>query len=109
MIAEVQQTAACCKADYRILLAHHPEFFDAYDKTGVELIFAGHAHGGQVRIPGTGAVIAPGQGFWPQYTEGSYKGTYGTMVVSRGLGKSMFPFRIFNRPELVCAVLHSVP
>ena len=109
MIAEVQQTAACCKADYRILLVHHPEFFDAYDKTGAELIFAGHAHGGQIRIPGVGAVMAPGQGFWPQYTEGSYHGKHGTMIVSRGLGKSFFPFRIFNRPELVCAVLRSVP
>lgn len=93
------------ESGYRILLAHHPEYFEEYCGTGAELVFAGHAHGGQIRIPGIGALFAPGQGTFPDYVSGFYKKDRTNMVVSRGLGRSLFPFRIFNRPELVCVTL----
>jgi predicted MPP superfamily phosphohydrolase len=66
----------------------------------IDLILSGHAHGGQIRIAGHG-LFAPGQGFFPKYTEGMYEKDGTVMVVSRGLGNSSFPFRIFNRPELI--------
>ena len=61
----------------------------------------GHAHGGQIRIPFVGGLIAPNQGIFPKYTSGKFVEDKTTMIVSRGIGNSILPFRINNRPELV--------
>jgi predicted MPP superfamily phosphohydrolase len=90
---------------YAILLTHRPEYFDAYDQTNIDLVFAGHAHGGQIRLPWIGGLLAPNQGLLPRYTSGLYTGKRTKMVVSRGLGNSVFPLRIFNRPEIVLVVI----
>ena len=86
---------------FTILLSHRPELIDLYAKYQVNLVFAGHAHGGQIRLPFIGGLIAPDQGLFPKYTEGMYKMEKTAMVVSRGLGNSIFPIRLFNKPELV--------
>lgn len=86
---------------FTVLLSHHPELFKEYAKTDVDLVFSGHAHGGQVRIPFLGGIIAPDQGVLPQYTEGSFTENNTTMIVSRGLGNSIIPLRINNPPEVV--------
>ena len=89
----------------RLTLSHRPEVFEDYVAAGEQLVFSGHAHGGQLRLPGIGGLIAPGQGFFPTYTAGVY-GEQGTqMIVSRGLGNSLFPYRIFNRPEVIFITL----
>lgn len=88
-----------------ILLAHRPEFFESYVEKGFSLVFTGHAHGGQWRFPGIRGVMAPDQGMFPKFTGGSYQKDKTTMIVSRGLGNSTFPLRLFNRPEIVCVVL----
>ena len=93
--------------DYTILLAHQPEHFNDYTQSGADLIFAGHAHGGQIRIPWIGGLFAPGQGSFPQYDAGIYTMDMSTMVVSRGLGNSQFPVRINNPPEIVMVELHT--
>jgi predicted MPP superfamily phosphohydrolase len=90
---------------FSILLSHRPELMDVYAEQNVNLIFSGHAHGGQVRLPLVGGLIAPNQGFFPQYTSGLYKKDNSLMVVSRGLGNSLAPQRIFNRPEIVLTTL----
>ncbi len=89
----------------KILLAHEPQNLKLYSQTKVDLIFAGHAHGGQFRLPFVGGLIAPNQGFFPKYTAGTYRENQTTMVVSRGLGNSVIPVRIFNRPEIVIVTL----
>ena len=87
---------------FNILLSHRPELFEAYVQENIDLAFTGHAHGGQIRIPFLHrGIFAPHQGFFPKYTEGMHEKDGTVMVVSRGLGNSSFPFRIFNRPELV--------
>lgn len=91
---------------YSILLIHRPELLETYAKAGINLVFSGHAHGGQVRIPFVGGVIAPNQGFFPKYDGGLYTLGDTQMVVSRGLGNSLAPLRVNNRPELVLAELH---
>ena len=91
--------------EYTILLSHRPELFDTYCSYNINLVFAGHAHGGQIRLPFIGGVIAPNQGFFPQYTSGLYQKGNTNMIVSRGLGNSAFPFRINNRPEIVVVKL----
>ena len=82
-----------------------PEFFEEYCQYNIDLILSGHAHGGQIRIPGVGGVVAPGQGIFPEYTEGIYDDENTSMVVSRGLGNSIIPLRINNNPELVKIVI----
>lgn len=91
---------------YSILLSHKPEIFNKYHSTGVNLVFSGHAHGGQVRLPFIGPLFSPNQGLFPEYAQGVRKSDGMTMVISRGLGQSIIPFRINNSPELVIAVLH---
>ena len=87
--------------DFNILIAHRPEQIHVYKEFYFDLVFSGHAHGGQIRIPFVGGILSPNQGFFPKYSEGIHKEGSTYMVVSRGLGNSLFPFRIFNRPELV--------
>lgn len=90
---------------FSILLAHRPEFFDVYSKSGANLILSGHAHGGQIRIPFVGGLVAPNQGYFPKLTSGVHEKNKAQMVISRGIGNSVFPFRINNRPELVIITL----
>lgn len=108
--ASVAQTALNAlvdgKAAFTVLLSHRPELFDTYVDAGVDLVFSGHAHGGQFRIPFLGGLIAPNQGFFPKYEAGLYTEGNTNMVVSRGLGNSLFPFRVNNRPELVIVELN---
>ena len=90
---------------FNVLLSHRPELFDLYSISNIDIVFSGHAHGGQIRIPFIGGIIAPNQGFFPKYTDGSYNSNQTTMFVSRGLGNSLFPVRIFNRPEIISVTL----
>lgn len=92
---------------YTILLSHRPEVFDTYVSENINLIFSGHAHGGQIRIPFVGGIVAPNQGFFPKYTSGKYVEKNTTMIVSRGIGNSIIPFRINNRPELIIVELNN--
>lgn len=90
---------------YTILLSHRPEYMVLYADCGYDLVFSGHAHGGQFRIPFVGGLVAPNQGFFPEYDSGLYREGGTAMLVSRGLGNSIIPLRINNRPEIVVAVL----
>ncbi len=93
--------------DFNILLSHRPEPFNVYRDMNIDLVFSGHAHGGQIRIPFIGGLFAPSQGLFPKYTDGIHKDGKTSIVVSRGLGNSIFPFRVFNRPELVVVTFYS--
>ena len=93
--------------DFTVLLAHRPELLPVYSKNDVDLVFSGHAHGGQIRLPVVKGLYAPHQGVNPKYTEGMHEQNGTTMIVSRGLGNSRFPFRVFNHPEVVVVELRS--
>lgn len=90
---------------YKILLNHHPEYWSLRDpylsEYKIDLVLAGHAHGGQIRLFNRG-LYAPGQGFFPKYTKGVFTGKYGRLVVSAGLCNTsgIFP-RILNPTEVV--------
>ena len=90
---------------YTVLLAHRPELAEVYARAGANLTLSGHAHGGQIRLPFLGGLFAPGQGFLPEYASGLYEAGGMALVVSRGLGASLFPLRVNNRPELVIVEL----
>ena len=87
--------------EFKILLSHRPELFHFYCENNMDLVFSGHAHGGQIRLPFIGGLVAPDQGLFPKYTSDSYTKDSTTMFVSRGMGNSIFPVRVFNRPEIV--------
>jgi len=89
-----------------ILLLHHkPNIWRSYYPKNAPLpqvVFSGHAHAGQVVIPGLNrGIIAPDQGLLPKYISGLYHQRNGSKeVVSRGLASSTRPVRINNRPHL---------
>lgn len=95
------------KNEPKILLAHHPQFFEKYlldENKRAHIILSGHTHGGQVILPYIGGLYAPGQGFNPSldfglFTSENYPDS--RLIISRGLGNSGFPFRINNRPEII--------
>ncbi|QWU45232.1 metallophosphoesterase [Bacillus sp. NP247] len=91
---------------FKVLLSHRPEFLEVYADEKVDLVLSGHAHGGQVRLPFIGGLVAPNQGILPKYTAGLYEKQNTSMIVSRGLGNSIIPQRIFNRPEIVVVQLN---
>ncbi len=90
------------KTGCKILLAHKPEYIARYAMAGYDLALCGHAHGGQWRFPFTRkGFFSPGQGLFPKYTEGVHSCGNMLEVISRGLGNSQCPLRLFNRPEIV--------
>ena len=90
---------------YRVLLAHHPEYIDKYVEIGFDLVLSGHTHGGQFRLPFIGGLVAPGQGFFPDYDAGHYNFGRADLLISRGIGNSRFPLRLNNRPEVILITL----
>lgn len=89
----------------RVLLAHHPERIGDYAAPAhvlrPNLVLSGHAHGGQACIPFTRqGVYAPHQGLFPRYTSGLYQERDVVLAVSRGLGNSLCPIRMFDRVHL---------
>ncbi|MCC8023147.1 MAG: metallophosphoesterase [Clostridiales bacterium] len=99
------------KPGFRLVLSHYPENFRtigacSYEQYDFDLMLAGHAHGGQVLLPLGGPLFSPSQGVFPKYARGRH-GTRPALIVSRGIGNSEFPLRVFNHPQLV--VIHLAP
>lgn len=93
---------------FTILLSHRPEFAEAYEIAGYDLVVCGHTHGGQVRVPPLiNGVMAPSQGVFPKYVGGKYKIGNGTMIVSRGLVINQRK-RFYNPSEITVINLKSV-
>ena len=88
------------KSNFTILLSHVPNV--AMKKRGLpaDLIICGHTHGGQVRVPFIGAMIAPGQGILPKYTKGYYKINKNIVYIDSGAGTSNSPIRFLNRSQV---------
>lgn len=89
---------------FKILLSHVPEgllLWKSMEYWDVDLVFSGHVHGGQVRLPFVGGLYDPEEGYFPTYTKGMFKCGNGTMILSAGLGSSRGRLRINNFPEMV--------
>ncbi|MGE4272806.1 MAG: metallophosphoesterase [Desulfitobacterium sp.] len=91
----------------RILLAHAPNVFMPAAESNIELVLVGHTHGGQVRLPIVGAIVAPGQGLFPKYDYGQFMSGSTNMIINCGLGESVLPIRFYSRPEIVLVKLVS--
>ena len=104
---EIQRRIGKVKKEkgYQILLAHNPLFMQRYMEWGADLVLSGHLHGGIVRIPWIGGVIAPSFQLFPKYSGGIYREGEQTVVVSRGLGTHTVNIRLFNPAEMVVLLL----
>ena len=86
-------------ASPRILVSHTPDIY--YDiKENVDLILAGHVHGGQVRVPFKGALIVPSK-YGVKFACGEFNETGNKMIVTKGLGTSILPVRFCTLPEII--------
>lgn len=99
---------------FRLLLFHRANQFERVREEGFDLILSGHMHGGQLRIPGIGGLVAPKSSlvdsediFFPTYCSGAFKYRDTAMIVNRGLGNPMPVPRLYNRPEIGVVVLRS--
>ena len=93
---------------FTLTLSHRPEIFSVYVECEQDLVLSGHAHGGQFRLPFIGGLYGPTEGIFPKYCEGSHKENGTEMIISRGIGNSVFPLRLNNRPELIIITLQGL-
>lgn len=85
--------------ELRLLLVHNPDFSEILPEGRVDLVLAGHTHGGQVRLPLLGALWIP-SAFGQRFAGGLVKGERTTVYVTRGLGTITLPVRFLCRPEI---------
>ena len=91
-------------AAFSVALFHQPQVYDLLNEKP-DLAVCGHTHGGQIRLPFLPVLYAPGQGFLPKYGMGLYELPEGKLFVSKGVGTTIFPVRLFNRPEIAVITL----
>lgn len=102
----VTELLGTCPEDaFSVLLAHSPKYFKAYAGWGASLVLSGHVHGGIIRLPWLGGVIAPDLALFPKYDAGYFKEPKSQLILSRGLGSHTINLRIGNPPELSMIVL----
>jgi hypothetical protein len=93
--------------NFKLLLAHEPQFIVTFARAGYDLVLSGHAHGGQWRVPFTKkGIYSPGQGLFPKLISGEHMCGATRMIISRGLGNSECPLRLFNQPEIVVITIN---
>lgn len=88
------------KSRASVLIAHNPDYFEAYAGWGANLVVSGHVHGGLMRLPALGGVISPAMRLFPKYDGGEFHEGSSTLILGRGLGTHTLPIRIFNPGEV---------
>lgn len=90
-----------------ILMAHEPDYADTVVQhprfPSVDLMLAGHTHGGQIRLPFIGALVLPPLG--EKYVEGYFRFRQMQLYVNRGIGTVGVPFRLNCPPEITLLTL----
>lgn len=91
--------------DFTLLLAHNPETAERARRScdAVDLMLAGHTHGGQVRVPGWGAVERKSE----IYDAGLRRRPWTQVYTSRGVGSTLLPVRFGAPPEVAIIELTS--
>lgn len=94
---------------YTILLSHSPNIIFKEGTDNIDLILSGHTHGGQIRIPGIGAILAPGQELFPKYDKGLFQVSEKTKIyIDSGLGTSVLPVRLLNRSQMTLITINGI-
>ena len=92
---------------YILMLAHRNDQIELWSELRVDAVLTGHGHGGVIRLPFVGGLLGVDRELFPAYTAGVFARGRTQMYVSRGLGNSGIPFRLFNRPHLPVLILES--
>ena len=96
------------ESDAAIILSHAPDTFPTFAKAGVDLVLAGHNHGGQIRLPVVGPILMPSR-FSRRYDRGVFRRGKTTLFVSQGVG-GKHPLRFGDcMPEIARLTLRSEP
>lgn len=90
----------------KILLVHKPYIIKDAAEAGMDLILAGHTHGGQIRIPFVRNLVVFVKKGYEHYVSGLYKIGNSQMYITRGLGEAKMPLRFLARPEITVITLH---
>ncbi len=91
-------------ADLRLLMSHSPDILYSPEltKKKFDVLFSGHTHGGQIRVPSVGALLTGTKYASRRESYGTYRTSGGMFVnVSAGIGYSLLPIRINCPAELV--------
>ncbi len=91
---------------FRILLSHSPDQIPWAKQQGFDLMLAGHTHGGQIRLPVIGPIVAPSL-FGVKYASGVFQEASTLVHVSRGIS-GLDPIRINCPPELARLTLRAL-
>ncbi len=91
----------------KVVLVHEPDLAGLIARHGADLQLSGHTHGGQICLPGIGAIILPNLGH--RYPAGLYKVDGMWLYTNRGLGTASLPMRLNCRPEIALLTLRSMP
>lgn len=104
--ADIDKAFLNLNGEFSLVITHDPQIFPRIAQKGPSILFAGHTHGGQLRLPFIPTIYAPGQGFFPKYGKGLYLEGDSVLFVSTGLGSTgVLPIRFWNRPELAVITL----
>jgi hypothetical protein len=99
---DLDLTDEALEGSYNILLTHEPDIVDEMDIDAIQLVLAGHTHGGQISLPYLTEKILPTYG--KKYVQGLFAiGSQGQtdLFVTKGTGMTKLPFRFMNVPEIV--------
>ncbi|CAH2214047.1 metallophosphoesterase [Tepidibacter aestuarii] len=93
---------------FTILLSHSPNVIIKHKNISSDLILCGHTHGGQIRLPLIGGLIAPGQGIFPEYDKGLYNlDDNRKLYIDSGVGTSTLPIRFLNKSQISLIVVQN--
>lgn len=91
----------------RVVLMHSPDGLLALDQSGFDVALCGHTHGGQIALPSGRPIVVPHGRLSRRFAAGEYPlGDGGVLIVSRGVGCSTLPARLFSPPEVHLVRLH---
>jgi uncharacterized protein len=90
-------------SEMTVLLAHEPDYADYVSRFPIDLQLSGHSHGGQVRLPGMGAIVLPRMA--TKYPMGLYQIGKMQLYTNVGVGVVTPPVRFNCPPEVTCVTL----
>jgi uncharacterized protein len=86
--------------ELHIVLTHTPDNIHLLEEHGFDAVFAGHYHGGQIRLPGLGSLVVPSK-YGRRYDQGHFVFGRTHLFVSAGVGSAEPPVRIWCRPDVL--------
>ncbi|ENH97545.1 hypothetical protein J416_06023 [Gracilibacillus halophilus YIM-C55.5] len=106
---QLKETTTGLRDDsFTVLLSHTPYDHHVINEHAVDLVLSGHTHGGQVRLPIIGGIVAPDQGLFPKYDKGIFDmGENQYLYVDSGLGTSVLPIRFLNQSQYSLITIRS--